>query len=366
MLKILKCFCLMTLMLLGSRLVWADSIFQESVFSSLDYGLYWAGSDNQFEKAGVDTQDGSSYYDPSKPTLIYIHGWQSDSVEDLYRETFYSDQSGRPYVDFAEMWIEQGYNIGIMYWNQFADEDEVKDAEAKIWSTEGSQGMRWLDSSGDYHYGDVDMPIAELFLENYIWAMSGYQGDDIRIAGHSLGSQVAIRLTRLIQESAAAGEIASNLVPGRLTLLDAFFSNWWKDYLDGQWTGEAALDLVEEMIDQEDTAIDSYRTSSVTSSIFVGDENTDLHNLTAFCEQTTSFFDVTEQTEKHVAAVWLYLWSIDYDAPEVIDSSDLGVSAAADNDLVRTWMEASRHIEQYSGGSTEDPSDNTYRTVSRL
>lgn len=341
-----------------------DDIFDESYYSELDYGLYWFGPDNAFEKASDDTVSGSDYYDVTKPTYIYIHGWQSDMVAELYRETFYDDDYGIPDVDFAEMWRDHGYNVGILYWNQFADEQEVKDAEAKIWSTESDVAMRWLDTDGEYHYGDVDVPIAELLQENYETYMSGYEGDDIRIGGHSLGSQVAIRLTRLLQESAEAGDIADNLVPDRLTLLDAFFSNWSKDYLDGQWTGEASRDLVDEMIDYG-TAIDSYRTSLVTSSIFVGDENTELHNKTAFCEQSTSYFDLTEQVEKHMAAAWLYLWSIDYDAPTVEDSDTLGVSAAADNDLVREWMNSDYQTDQKEGGDTKDPSDDTYSLVKR-
>lgn len=342
------------------------SDFDESVFSNLDYGLYWADEDNGFIKAGTDTVDGyGSYYDVTKPTIIYIHGWQEDSVEELSRETFYNTNTGRPDVDFAQMWQSYGYNIGIMYWNQFADEDEVKDAESKIWSTEGDKGMRWLDSDGEYHYDDVDQPVAELFLENYIEAMSGYEGDDIRIAGHSLGNQVAIRLTSLLQESAQSGDIEENLVPGRVSLLDAFYSNWSKSYLDGQWVGEAALELVEEMIDYG-TAIDSYRTSSLSSTFLAGDENQDLHNQTAFCEQDTSFFDLTEQAEKHVAAIWLYLWSIDYSEPTVEDSTSLGVSAAADNDLVLEWMAADKHIDQSQGGDTKDPGDNTYELTDRL
>jgi hypothetical protein len=39
--------------------------------------------------------------------------------------------------------VQAGYNVGIMYWNQFADEDEVKDAEAKIWTATGTRAMRW-------------------------------------------------------------------------------------------------------------------------------------------------------------------------------------------------------------------------------
>ena len=40
-------------------------------------------------------------------------------------------------------WKADGWNVAIFYWNQMADEDEVKDAEAKIWSTNGPKGMRY-------------------------------------------------------------------------------------------------------------------------------------------------------------------------------------------------------------------------------
>ena len=88
MIKVLKAVLLVGIFSVSS--VSSAEGFDDSVFSTLDYGLYWAGADNEFEKASVDTQAGSNYYDPDKPTIIYIHGWQSDSVETLYRETFYN------------------------------------------------------------------------------------------------------------------------------------------------------------------------------------------------------------------------------------------------------------------------------------
>lgn len=344
---------------------WASG-FDDSVFSNLDYGLYWAGADNEFEKAGLHTQDGSSYYDPTKPTLIYIHGWKADTVENLQRDNFYNTDNGRPDVDFAQLWRSYGFNIGILYWNQFADEDEVKNAESKIWSADANKGIRWLDSDGQYHENDVDQPVAELLLSNYLQAMNGYQGSNIRFAGHSLGSQLAIRLTYLLHQQAQAGDIADNLVPKRITLLDAFFSNYAKSYLRWKWTGEVSRELLSSLIEERNIAVDSYRTSALSSSIFVGDENAKLHNMTAFCEQDTSFFDATEQSEKHSSATWLYLWSIAYSEPEVEDSTTLGVSAAADNQLVIEWMQANKHIIQSEGGNTKTPSDNSYQSISRL
>lgn len=341
------------------------AVFDSSVYAQLDYGLYWAGADNQFEKAGDSTKYGSTYYNRYKPTMIYIHGWQNGSVANKFRETFYSTDTGRPDVDFANLWIAAGYNVGIIYWNQFADEGEVKDAEAKIWSVNGPKQMRWVDSSGNYHYGDVNKPIAELALDQYIAAMSKYAGSDIRIVGHSLGNQVAMRLTKLINDKADAGQISSNLVPKRVSLLDAYYSNNSKDFLGGKWIGEAVRDIADSLI-AKGTAIDSYRTSAATSSIFVGDQNAALHNKLAFVEQLTSYFWSWQQTEKHVAAVWLYLWSIEYPTPYVANSSLSGVSAAASNTLVKQWMSASKHIKQNAGGNSKDLYDDNYKLVNRL
>lgn len=339
--------------------------FDQSVYEQLDYGLYWAGADNQFEKAGDSTKYGSTYYNRYKPTMIYIHGWQSGSVADQFRETFYDTGSGRPDVDFANLWIAAGYNVGIIYWNQFADESEVKDAEAKIWSVNGSKQMRWLDSNGTHHYGDVNKPVSELLLDNYISAMSKYRGDDIRIVGHSLGNQVAMRLTQLINDSADAGQINANLVPKRVSLLDAFYSNYSKSYLGGQWVGAAVRDIADSLI-AKGTAIDSYRTSVATSSIFVGDQNKALQNKLAFVEQSTGYFWSWQQAEKHVAAVWLYLWSIEYPTPYVANSSLSGVSAAASNDLVKQWMSANYRIKQNTGGYSKDLNDDGYKLLNRF
>ena len=42
----------------------------------LSYGLYWFGS-AQTAKKFVPGQ-GNPYFDPTKPTLIFAHGWQPD------------------------------------------------------------------------------------------------------------------------------------------------------------------------------------------------------------------------------------------------------------------------------------------------
>ncbi len=89
----------------------------------LDYGIYWFGTGNVSQKAVAGVAN--PYFNPSKPTVIYIHGWQNGSSQRGSRETFNYKQNDATYgidVNAADAWISAGWNIGIFYWNQFADE----------------------------------------------------------------------------------------------------------------------------------------------------------------------------------------------------------------------------------------------------
>jgi hypothetical protein len=121
-----------------------------------DYGFYWFDANNQSTDAvnssGVPNTVSTAFYDPAKPTVFYFHGWQKGtSVKSYSRETFlYADPTTKTNVNTVAKWKADGWNVAIFYWNQMADEDEVKDAEAKIWSTSGPKGMRYRISTGAY------------------------------------------------------------------------------------------------------------------------------------------------------------------------------------------------------------------------
>ena len=81
--------------------------------NQLSYGLYWFGKNGANQKFAAG--EANPYFDASKPTMIFAHGWQpylSDSLP-----TF--DFNGN---DTAAGWIDAGWNIGIFVWNQFSDE----------------------------------------------------------------------------------------------------------------------------------------------------------------------------------------------------------------------------------------------------
>ncbi|MGY8832727.1 MAG: hypothetical protein ACKVIS_24995, partial [Pseudomonadales bacterium] len=243
----------------------AVGVFPDSTFQNLDHGLYWFGYGDSWQKA-VPGQT-NAYYVASKPTLIYIHGWQNGSTQKKNRETFNRKDAGGPDLDLANAWLAAGYNVGVLYWNQFADEGEVKDAEAKIWTASGPRAMRWRNSSGVYATGP-SQSASDLLFNSYKANLAGYSGSNIRIAGHSLGNQMAIVLTKKISDAVTAGTINSKLLPKRVALLDPFYSNNAKSYLGNKWVGEVCRTYVSEL-KTKGVIFETYRTSGASSTGFI-------------------------------------------------------------------------------------------------
>lgn len=53
-----------------------------------------------------------------------------------FRETLNwadNDQEHGLDVDAAGAWIDIGWNVGVYYWNAYADEEFPQDTECKIW-----------------------------------------------------------------------------------------------------------------------------------------------------------------------------------------------------------------------------------------
>lgn len=339
----------------------AVGVFPDSTFQNLDHGLYWFGYGDSWQKA-VPGQS-NAYYVASKPTLIYIHGWQNGSSQAKNRETFNRKDAGGPDLDLAHAWLAAGYNVGVLYWNQFADEGEVKDAEAKIWTASGPRAMRWRNSSGVYSTGP-SQSAGDLLFNSYKANLAGYSGSNIRIAGHSLGNQMAIVLTKKISDAVSAGTLNSKLLPKRVALLDPFYSNYAKSYLGNQWVGEVCRTYVSEL-KTKGVIFETYRTSAASSSGFIGDSNTGLMNMTAFSELKPWYFNATQLTEKHNAAVWHYLWSFSSNPPLITGTSNQAASAKTSDSRITTLMNGSKKLVHDQGAYTKEPSDDNFKEASR-
>jgi hypothetical protein len=83
--------------------------------------------------------------------------------------------------------------------------------------------MRWKNVAGVYSTGPTQS-VTDLLFTSYKDNLAGYTGSNIRIAGHSLGNQVAIVFTKKISDAVSAGTINSKLLPKRVALLDPFYS----------------------------------------------------------------------------------------------------------------------------------------------
>lgn len=339
--------------------------------TTLDTGIYWYGKGNVSQKAVAGVAN--PYFSANKPTVIYVHGWQKDSTPSLRRETFNYKQNDATYgvdVNMADAWINAGWNIGIFYWSQLADEGEVTDAEAKIWSANGPKGMRWRKVDGTYVAGPAKSA-GELFLDAYSSAMSNYYGTNIRIAGHSLGNQMATRLTKLVSDKVTAGQLPSTLLPKRVALLDPFWSKYGKDYLGGKWTGEVSRAYVTEL-KQKGIAFEHYKSSGITD-VGVGDANLEMEKLTAFSNMAPWYISSTDLGAKHVAAYNEYFYSFYTPAPEEVTISwgtrnltgKVAASAATSDARIKEMMDPTKYWVQVEGRYTQDPSDDMYEVKSR-
>ncbi|WP_334015347.1 hypothetical protein [Alteromonas sp. S167] len=339
----------------------AEITFPNSVYSSLDYGLYWFDY-NDAKKANKGQSN--PYYSSNKKTVIYIHGWQNGSVTNRNRETLNRNRSGGPNQDLAWYWLDRGYNVGILYWNQFADEREVKDAEAKIHSANGPRNMRWKSSNGSYSSGP-NKSVTDLLYTALVDGMPGFSGSELRVTGHSLGNQLALTISNKLNTAVNQGSLSGAYRPDRIALLDPFYSIGEKSYLNNKWTGERSKDIVD-TLKAKGIAIEAYRSSPVTSTFLAGDNNASLMNSIAFSELKPWNFQFWQVAEKHGAAVTHYFWSRAF-SPLTLDRSSTQVpSASSSASVIKTWMNKNKGVIQDSGAWSATPADDDFKEKSRL
>lgn len=199
-------------------------------YDELDYGFYFfdaqPGTNPTADAVGCQKYVpgvANRFFDPTKPTIIYVHGNAPGSVEQGSRENFLLSAGGLN-VQSHNIWKAQGWNVAIFYWIQFADEGLAHSAppvrvEQKIYDHNAGVGMRWKNSSNNFVNSGLNRPVKNLFAEKYLEIFnSGYSGAEIRIVGNSLGGNLTmaglLRLHRL----------GAPRMPSRVTLMDPFWS----------------------------------------------------------------------------------------------------------------------------------------------
>lgn len=335
-----------------------ESPYPSSHFEALNYGLHWynSGREHQQWQPG-ETND---YYNPQAPTVIYVHGWTVGGTSDSFKESFdWGGCAGWPQVDVIAHWKTMGWNVGLFHWNQFADEFWVTDAEAKIWTANGDKGMRWRDINDHYRDSQLNKSANDLFVEQLVSALNPNNESELRIVGHSLGSQMAIRASYRLLKGAQEQHWSTNLVPHRVAILDPFFSTGWKGYLNWSTVGEQIRVRGEALI-SAGVAMEVYRTSFNSSNGVVSDPNTALLNQLAFAEVKPWYFNAFNFQDKHISAFWHYFWSYSHDTPDILWSWDQGLSASTPTHRVKQLMRSPNKLVHSWGNWSKTPADDVF------
>jgi len=295
----------------------ADNLRPRFITETNDYGIYWFNESGEYLKAGETEQ--REFYDKEKPTVVFIHGLENTtSTNNFFRENPFAVRSkviGE--FNLFKTWKDQGYNIAIFYWPQFADESDVHNAEAKVWKADSNRTdddgnlvkMRFRRRDGTFASSTETRSIAEIMLDDYLSALKNDQGKGVRLIAHSLGSQVASQFLNLLSEKIDKKQAPSKIFPQRLALLDPYFTNGDKDYLGNRWTGEVSRTYLKELNKKRDLAIE-YIKSSMLSGAFIGDRNLELRAISLYVRIKPDFISIFDQAEAHTYAYVWYLLSL--------------------------------------------------------
>ncbi len=206
-----------------------------------DYGFYFY--DAQDERSGDPTADAVGnrkfvagktldrrFFDPNKPTIIYVHGFQPGGAVNQTRETFLMNYGGEN-TNVHNVWKNApngGWNVAIFHWVNMADDRQIAArpwaSEAKIYDANNTvngsgNGMRWRKSDGTYVTGP-GQSLRAIFASQFgqIFNNPNYRGAEIRIVGNSLGGNLAIAASHHLLQS------NSRRMPSRITLMDPYWS----------------------------------------------------------------------------------------------------------------------------------------------
>lgn len=364
-------------------------------------GFYWFKSNTDFELASNNLDSG--YYNPQSKTLIFLHGWQNNSIgQDSYEAFDYikHDHINGFSGDLVRIWKDKGWNVGAYYWREFAD-DDLPWAESKIWSNADVFGMRMKVKNTN---GDVEIikhnnlpahiknsSVSDLFYDAYLDAMSNHGDGEIRLVGHSLGSQLALAAARKISDAVMAGEVSEYLHPDRLGLLDPFFSNILKPFWFFTTTGEKSVEAAE-ILKDAGVVFELYRTSlapvvgQIVGLATMDDDSVlKINKLSAHQNMRLWYVGLDEGpieqiANRHIAAPYLYFESMKYEAPtEVriggwvgpwyfrhwnpfarIETGKKALSAATSGERVKEMMTSQYYWDQVEGRYTNTTHDNQF------
>ena len=237
------------------------------------YGLYFYGDDHEpynTDMTDVDMVRASEslskkYFDPSKPTIIWFHGWESTgSVGDRYLMAGADTRKVMSSYDcnYAHELKEKGYNVGTF---QFQG---VEDGDTNYAKSLGVIYKYVVES-----FNKTDYSLSFLFASEIVKVFGESYAKDITFAGHSCGGFVSTATNYMLQAFYHAGKISNkNLIAKRMIVQDPYV-----DTLGDGLTANAMLMGTNELIGDrrksavvQDMMIKLHKFDNVAIDVYLG------------------------------------------------------------------------------------------------
>lgn len=342
-------------------------------YEELDYGIYFYGSQANSSTDAVGCQkyipgQPNSFFDPTKPTIIYAHGWQKEGVNGKRREGFLLNEAGT-YENTQNIWKQQGWNVAVFHWIQLADDDwgvMPRDTEKKIYDANSAGiGMRWKRSNGSWGTigGNPAANVTQLYAQEYNKVVAALSASaELRLIGNSLGGNLTMSLVRQLH-------LANQRVPVRLTLIDPYWDpnlSTSEIVLPAGFSNTKQVAAASGQIMKNRGVATEYYYTSLLAGGTGGNE--ELSKYTAFAQFWVDYS--LNPITKHTAPVRQYMWSRAFAAPkELVDggwfsglqpTGNVALSANTSHARIREMMVENKYWKHIGGRSTPTPADDTF------
>ena len=327
------------------------------------YGVYWYSSDGNYVRSSSDMS--ADLFDKSKPTFVFAHGWEPDAsnssnglVEDLVTHPDTIKQTKTTDIrNYAEELKEQGYNVALLGWFSYASNlDELF-------------RFIWVDFDG----GNA---LSVRFAQELSAVLGEDYAQDVKMVGHSYGSQVALATTYQLTKFKENGLISNqHIIPTRMTLADPYIGapdliKDWKKLAVSKisYTNEAInsrqpktlfADEMEYVVSANDVAVDIYCGMSIASTAYYTYDGSDadfekLSNSCAIVKSAGLKSKYGDFNIHNVTRDWVLLSIVDKVA--MLDQNgNIAPSGAATNEQIKS-MKGKCYNQNYKGFSLFDDS----------
>lgn len=195
--------------------------------SDVTYGLYWYGdSGEQDDKLISQENMPVQYYDPSKPTLIYSHGWkpEGDDREELstLAKTISKTEGASGNVNYVKELKELGYNVAFWDWYDYAK--SLDHLQNEIWTIKSADEI--ADKYENYKAAVTVLDgrtFAGEFARSVYAVMKNASDKEVVFVGHSFGGEMVTAAAYTLYKLADMGVITNtNMLPDRISLADPY------------------------------------------------------------------------------------------------------------------------------------------------